>query len=75
MDISINDIRKLPASAQLELADQIWEGLLHSGHLLTDEQISETRRRAQELDDAPSIGLSEEQMWAKVDELRNGRKS
>ncbi len=75
MEISINDIQKLPPQTQLELAEQIWDGLLHSGHLLSEEQISETRRRAQELNDNPSIAMTEEQMWAKVDELRNARKS
>ena len=67
MEISINDIQKLPPQTQLELAQQIWDGLLHSGHLPSEEQISETRRRAGELDDNPSIALTEEQMWAKVD--------
>jgi len=74
MEISIDDIRKLPPQVQLALAEQIWDDLLHSGQLLTDDQISETCRRSRELDDDPSIGLSEEQMWAKVDERRNGKK-
>jgi putative addiction module component (TIGR02574 family) len=74
MEISINDIQKLPPQTQLELAEQIWDGHLHSGHLLSEQQISETRRRARELNDNPSIAMTEEQMWAKVDELRNARR-
>ena len=75
MDISIDDIRKLPPQTQLELAEQIYDGLLHTGDLPTDEQMTEVRRRAKEMEDNPSIGLTEDQMWARVDDLRNDRKS
>lgn len=71
MDISIDDIRKLPPEAQLELAEQIWDGLLHSGHLLSESQIEEVRRRSKELDENPSIALTEAEMWEQVDKLRN----
>ena len=72
MEISIDDIRKLPAADQLSIAEQIWDGLLESGSLVQDWQIEEVRKRAAELDSDPTIALTSEQMWAKVDQRRNG---
>jgi len=72
MDISIDQIRQLPADQQLSLAEQIWDGLLASGQLLQQWQIDEVRRRVKELDENPNVALTEEEMWRRVDELRNG---
>ena len=74
MDISIDDIRKLSPEIQLSIAEQIWDGLLLSGHLPSESQITEVRRRVKELGDDPSIALTEEDMWKKVDELRNAKR-
>jgi putative addiction module component (TIGR02574 family) len=71
MDISIEQIRKLPASEQLFLAEQIFDDLAKSGQLVQQWQIDEARRRSAELDADPSIALTEEQMWERVDQLRN----
>jgi putative addiction module component (TIGR02574 family) len=73
MNISIDDIRRLPAEQQLSLAEQIWDGLLASGQLLQQWQIKEVRSRVQELDEHPEIALTEDEMWRRVDELRNGQ--
>jgi putative addiction module component (TIGR02574 family) len=72
MSISIDDIRRLPVDQQLTLAEQIWDGLLASGQLLQQWQIDEVRSRVKELDDNPAIALTEDEMWRRVDELRNG---
>lgn len=71
MDISIDQIRELPADTQLQLAEQIWDGLLQSGQLVQEWQIEEVRRRSKELDDEPGVALTEAEMWKRVDELRN----
>ena len=71
MDISIEQIRKLPAAEQLLLAEQILDELAKSGELVQQWQIDEARRRSAELDADPSIALTEEQMWERVDQLRN----
>ena len=72
MNISIDDIRRLPADQQLSLAEQIWDGLLASGQLLQQWQIEEVRSRVKELDERPEIAMTEDEMWRRVDELRNG---
>ena len=71
MDISIDEIQKLPAEQQLILAEQIWEGLAQSGALLQQWQIDEGRRRSAELEADPSIALPHQEMWDRVDQLRN----
>ena len=71
MDISIEQIRKLPAAEQLHLAEQIFDELAKSGELVQEWQIDEARRRSAELDADPSIALTEEQMWERVDQLKN----
>jgi len=72
MEISIDDIRKLPAADQLSIAEQIWDRLLQSGFLVQEWQIEEVRSRAAELDSNPDIALTTEQLWATVDQQRNG---
>ncbi len=72
MDVSIDQIRQLPVHEQLTLAEQIWDGLLASGQLLDQWQIDEVRRRARELRENPQIALTEDEVWRRVDELRNG---
>ena len=73
MSISINDIRQLPVDQQLRLAEEIWDGLLASGQLVQQWQIEEVRTRVKDLDDNPDIALNEDEMWRRVDELRNGQ--
>jgi putative addiction module component (TIGR02574 family) len=72
MDVSIDQIRQLPIEEQLSLAEQIWDGLLASGQLVSQWQIDEVRRRAKELQDNPQTALTEDEVWRRVDELRNG---
>lgn len=50
MDISIEQIRKLPAAEQLLLAEQIFDGLAQSGELVQQWQVDEARRRSAEID-------------------------
>ncbi len=71
MDISIDQIRKLPAAERLHLAEQIFDELAKSGELVQQWQVDEARRRSAELDADPSIALTEEQMWERVDQLKN----
>ena len=72
MDVSIDQIRQLPIQEQLSLAEQIWDGLLASGQLVHQWQIDEVRRRSKELRENPQIALTEDEVWRRVDELRNG---
>lgn len=72
MNISIDEIRQLPADQQLSLVEQIWEGLLASGQLLRHWQIEEVWSRVRELNERPELALTEDELWRRVDELRHG---
>ena len=71
MEISIDQIRKLPAEQQLRLAEQIWDGLAASGQLVQQWHVDEGRRRSLELDADPSIAVSHAEMWDQVHKLRD----
>jgi len=75
MDISIEQIRQLPPDEQLFIAEQIWDGLLESGELVQQWQIEEVQRRIQDAKENPDSLLTHEQMWNRVEELRNARKN
>ena len=70
--LPIDYIRKLAAADQFSLAERIWDGLLEFGSLVLQWQIEEVRKRAAELDSNPAIALTSEQVWAEVDQRRNG---
>lgn len=65
----IEQIRQLPVAEQLAIVEQIWDGLHDSKDLVQDWQISEARRRSSELDADPSIAISENEVWERVNEL------
>ena len=69
MATPIEQIRQLPVAEQLAIVEQIWDGLHDSKDLVQDWQISEARRRSAELDANPSIAISENEVWERVDEL------
>ena len=63
----IDQIRQLPVAEQLAIVEQIWDGLHDSKELVQEWQIEEARRRLAELEADPSIGLTEEEVWQRVD--------
>ena len=65
----IEQIRQLPVAEQLAIVQQIWDGLHDSKDLVQDWQIAEARRRSAELDADPSIAISEQEVWERVDKL------
>jgi putative addiction module component (TIGR02574 family) len=70
-----NHIANLPAAEQLEIAEFIYQSLASTGDLLTDEQIAETKRRSQQVDDDSESLLTTSEVWAEVDRLGNARKN
>jgi putative addiction module component (TIGR02574 family) len=70
-----NQIANLPAAEQLEIAEFIYQSLASTGDLLTDEQIAETKRRSQQVDDDSESLLTTSEVWAEVDRLGNARKN
>lgn len=71
MSTPMEQIRQLPVSEQLLLVEQIWDGLHESRQLVRDWHRKEARRRSQELEADPSIAISENGVWQRVDELLN----
>ena len=70
-----NDIERLPPEQQLEIAEFIYSSLASKGHLLTQEQMNETKRRAEQVKREPDSTLTRDQMWQAVENLRNARKN
>ncbi|MEQ8785161.1 MAG: addiction module protein [Pirellulaceae bacterium] len=71
METPLNLIRQLPISEQLLLVEQIWDGLHDCRQLVQDWHREEARRRSKELDADPSIAITEQEVWKRVDELMN----
>ena len=69
MATPIDQIRQLPVAEQLAIVEQIWDGLHESPELLQEWQIEEARRRSKEIESDPSIAISENDVWKRVDEL------
>lgn len=69
MNTPIDQIRQLPVAEQLAIVQQIWDGLHDSPELVQAWQVDEARRRSEELRADPSLSLTEEDVWRRVDEL------
>ena len=69
MSTPLDHIRQLPVAEQLSLVEQIWDGLHESREMVKDWHRAEARRRAEELTADPSIAISEQEVWSRVDEL------
>ena len=70
-----NDISQLPPAEQLEIAEFIYSSLASSKRLLTDAQLEETKRRAEQVRLNPESTLSSDEMWSEVESLKNARKN
>lgn len=66
----LDQIRQLPVAEQLAIVEQIWDGLHESRELIQDWQIDEARRRSAEIESDPSMAISEEEVWKRVDKIR-----
>ena len=69
MTTPLDQIRQLPIEEQLAIVHQIWDSLHESPELVQEWHIQEARRRSAELDADPSIAISEDDVWKRVDEL------
>ena len=65
----IEQIRQLPVAEQLAIVEQIWDGLHESKELVQEWQVAEARRRVAELEADPSIAITEDEVWKRVDEM------
>ena len=69
MSSPLDQIRQLPIEQQLAIVHQIWDGLHASSELVQSWHIDEARRRAAELEADPSIAISADEVWKRVDGL------
>ncbi|WP_425395681.1 addiction module protein [Aeoliella sp.] len=69
MSISLDQLLSLPAAEKLAIVEALWDNLSESGEplVLSPEQSAEIGRRATEMTADPTIGISREEMWKRVD--------
>lgn len=73
MDIYIDTIRDLGPAEKLKLVEQIWDDLASEESLpLPKWAVSETVRRRDEMLADPNLGSTDEELWKRINHLRNG---
>ena len=70
MDTPIEQIQQLPIADRLSLVEQIWDGISQSDEplIVRDWHKDEARTRAAELDADPSIAITRDELWKRVDD-------
>jgi len=73
MHPEVEHLRKLPVAEKLRVVEELWDdiGQTEESFPLPQWHRVEADRRAAELDADPSVGLSREELWRRVD-TRNG---
>ena len=73
MHPEIEHLRSLPIAEKLRVVEELWDDIGESGERFPLPQWHrvEAERRAAELEADPSIALSREELWRRVDS-RNG---
>ena len=74
MDVYTDTIRDLTAVDKLRLVERIWDDLAANEGLipLPDWAVQEAARRRDEMLANPKLGFTHEEVWKRIDELRNG---
>ena len=65
----LNVLRTLSNSEKLQLIEELWDDLTDIPSFEWHEE--EIRSRAAELDADPSIAITEEELWRRVDRAKN----
>lgn len=70
MDTPLEQIQQLPIADRLTLVEQIWDGIGESDEplIIRDWHKDEARSRAAELDADPSIAITRDELWKRVDD-------
>jgi putative addiction module component (TIGR02574 family) len=74
MDIYTDSIRALPLADKLMLVARIWDDLAAEGNSvpLPDWAVAEAARRRDEMLADPSLGSTHDEVWKRINDLRNG---
>ncbi|MDY0165194.1 MAG: addiction module protein [Thermoguttaceae bacterium] len=69
MHPQLQHLRALPVAEKLRVVEELWDDIGQSEERfpLPDWHRREAQRRADELDTDPSIALTREQLWQRVD--------
>ena len=69
-DMDTSNLHNMPTDQKIELVFQLWDQIVDSDSpiVLSDSVIAEMDRRCAELDADPSIAISEDEMWRRVNE-------
>ena len=69
MNTELPDLQNLPIAQKLVLVEQLWDGIGSSEEslVLQDWHRDEATRRAAELDADPSVAISREELWRRVE--------
>jgi putative addiction module component (TIGR02574 family) len=68
----IENLRRLPVSEKLEVIELLWKDIATASEIpqISQEARSEIERRGAEMDANPELGLTEEELWERVDARR-----
>ena len=74
MDIFTDTIRDLGPAEKLRLVEQIWDDLAaeESPLPLPDWAVTEAARRRDEMLADPKLGSTDEEVWKRINDSRNG---
>lgn len=72
MSLNLDDLRRLPIDEKMKIVEVLWDDICESNEppQLSEDQMREIKRRAAELDADPSLAITREELWRRVDELR-----
>ncbi|WP_153555271.1 addiction module protein [Roseimaritima sediminicola] len=74
MDAYTDAIRSLDPAEKLQLVERIWDDLAAESRSipLPDWAVAEATRRRDEMIADPKLGLTDEEVWKRIDDSRNG---
>lgn len=69
MDIPMDQLLSLPVAEKLAIVEALWDNISESGEplVLPPKQLAEIERRSAELAADPSLAITREEMWKRVD--------
>ncbi len=74
MDVYTDTIRDLTPADKLKLVERIWDDLAAEGATLPlpDWAVAEATRRRDEMLANPNLGLTQDEVWKRISDSRDG---
>ncbi len=69
MSAEIDSLRNLPVVDKLRVVTKLWDDIIRAGGpvIVPPEVLQEATRRSEELQADPSLALSDDELWRRVD--------